>query len=60
MGVPYNLPSPRQVTDAGATSPPPTFGQSGQEPTTPPPQNHPPPQGYVPRPLAPVPQEASL
>ena len=23
MGVPYNLPSPRQVTDAGATSPPP-------------------------------------
>ena len=44
MGVPYNLPSPRQVTDAGATSPPPpppTFGQSGQEPTTPPPQGHP-------------------
>ena len=38
MGVPYNLPSPRQVTDAGATSPPlppPTFGQSGQEPTSP-------------------------
>ena len=23
MEVPYNLPSPRQVTDAGATSPPP-------------------------------------
>ena len=47
MGVPYNLPSPRQVTDAGATTPPPpppTFGQSGQEPTTPPPQSHPLPQ----------------
>ena len=49
MGVPYNLPSPRQVTDAGATSPPPppTFGQSGQEPTTPPPQSHPFPQETV-------------
>ena len=37
MGVPYDLPSPRQVTDAGATRPPPppTFGQSGQEPTSP-------------------------
>ena len=40
MGVPYDLPSPRQVTDAGChqpppPSPPPPSGQPGQEPTTP-------------------------
>jgi hypothetical protein len=42
MGVPYNLPP--QVTDAGCHQPPPPpplHGQSGQEPTTPPPQGHP-------------------
>ena len=45
MGVPYNLPSPRQVTDAGATSPPPplphqplgSLGKNQLPPSTEPP-----------------------
>ncbi len=58
MGVLYNLPSPRQVTDAGCHQPPlppplpfppPLFllGQPGQEPTTPPPQSYPFPQETI-------------
>ena len=38
MGVPYNLPAPRQVTDAGATSPPPPhppLGSLGRNPLPP-------------------------
>ena len=35
MGVPYNLPSPRQVADAGATSPPPPLGSLGRNPLPP-------------------------
>ena len=46
MGVPYNLPSPRQVTDAGATSPPPPTHLWAVWAGTnyPPPQRHPLPQ----------------
>ena len=44
MGVPYNLPSPRQVTDGGATTPPPpphpplgSLGKNQLPPSTEPP-----------------------